>query len=104
VAACLLSYQSVRIELCAHCARGPFPAAAGVPAKAFTIIYHVYNSIDQRRCHPAAACAAQRPTRIKIKAQTLAGKKVMLSLSGFPARIFQHEYDHLQVRSRLPFG
>ena len=37
-----------------------------------------------------------RPTRVKIKAQDLEGKKFQLGLTGFPARIFQHEYDHLE--------
>lgn len=37
-----------------------------------------------------------RPTRIKIKAQDLTGKKFTVSLNGLPARIFQHEFDHLE--------
>ncbi len=40
----------------------------------------------------------QRPTKVKIKAQDATGKKFQLTLSGWRARIFQHEYDHLQVR------
>lgn len=42
----------------------------------------------------------QRPTRVKVKAQDATGKKISLNLSGFAARIFQHEYDHLQVRKQ----
>lgn len=38
----------------------------------------------------------QRPKAIKIKAKDVNGKAVKLTLNGFPARIFQHEYDHLQ--------
>lgn len=37
----------------------------------------------------------QRPTRIKIKAQDVDGKTVRLTLEGFEARVFQHEFDHL---------
>lgn len=37
-----------------------------------------------------------RPTRVKVRAQDLTGKRFTFALSGFPARIFQHEYDHLQ--------
>ncbi|KAI3438535.1 hypothetical protein D9Q98_000963 [Chlorella vulgaris] len=37
----------------------------------------------------------ERPSKVKVKAQDLNGKKFTISLSGFPARIFQHEYDHL---------
>jgi peptide deformylase len=61
------------------------------------------------RCRNAAQGAAsarsplcspplQRPTKVRVKAQDLTGKKFTLNLSGFPARIFQHEYDHLDGR------
>lgn len=46
-------------------------------------------------------CSMQRPTQVKVKAQALDGSKFSLTLTGFPARIFQHEYDHLQVASCL---
>lgn len=39
----------------------------------------------------------QRSTTVKVKAQDENGAKVSLSLTDFQARIFQHEYDHLQV-------
>lgn len=38
----------------------------------------------------------QRSTTVRVKAQTPKGEKVTLVLKGLPARIFQHEYDHLQ--------
>lgn len=34
---------------------------------------------------------------MKIRAQDVKGETVMLTLTGWQARIFQHEYDHLQV-------
>ncbi|XP_057820998.2 peptide deformylase 1B, chloroplastic/mitochondrial isoform X2 [Cryptomeria japonica] len=37
-----------------------------------------------------------RPLSVKIEAQKLTGKKFTLKLKEFHARIFQHEYDHLQ--------
>lgn len=37
-----------------------------------------------------------RPSKVKVKAQDLTGKKFTVSISGFAARIFQHEFDHLQ--------
>lgn len=37
----------------------------------------------------------QRPTSIKIKAQDVDGKRFKLALKGWTARVFQHEYDHL---------
>lgn len=33
---------------------------------------------------------------MRVKAQDLSGKKFTFNLSGFAARVFQHEYDHLQ--------
>ena len=38
----------------------------------------------------------QRPSKVRVKAQDLTGKKFVINISGFPARVFQHEYDHLQ--------
>ena len=43
----------------------------------------------------------QRPNTVKIKAQDENGAKVSLSLTDWQARIFQHEYDHLQVSLTL---
>ncbi|DBA87641.1 hypothetical protein WJX77_012101 [Trebouxia sp. C0004] len=37
-----------------------------------------------------------RPNTVRIKAQDETGAKVCLSLTDWQARIFQHEYDHLQ--------
>jgi peptide deformylase len=37
----------------------------------------------------------QRPTGVQIEAQTLLGTKFKMTLDGFEARVFQHEYDHL---------
>lgn len=36
-----------------------------------------------------------RPDKVDIRYTELNGSPAVLSLSGFPARIFQHEYDHL---------
>ncbi|KAL6773792.1 PDF1B [Auxenochlorella protothecoides x Auxenochlorella symbiontica] len=38
----------------------------------------------------------ERPTKVTIRAHDEFGKRFKLTLSGWPARIFQHEYDHLQ--------
>ncbi|KAI4348175.1 hypothetical protein L6164_008930 [Bauhinia variegata] len=38
----------------------------------------------------------QRPESIKIDARDASGTRFSLNLSGLPARIFQHEFDHLQ--------
>ncbi|MFQ6611358.1 MAG: peptide deformylase [Fidelibacterota bacterium] len=36
-----------------------------------------------------------RHVGIEVKARTVAGKSLKLKLTGFLARVFQHEYDHL---------
>jgi hypothetical protein len=43
----------------------------------------------------------QRSTKIEVRYQDLQGQQQEMQLAGFEARIFQHEYDHLQVRLRL---
>lgn len=39
----------------------------------------------------------ERSTEIVVKAQDAKGQPVSLTLKGFVARVFQHEFDHLQV-------
>jgi len=39
----------------------------------------------------------QRPKSVRIDAQDIKGKKFSLNLKEWQARIFQHEYDHLEV-------
>ncbi|KAL6507308.1 Peptide deformylase 1B, chloroplastic [Orobanche gracilis] len=38
----------------------------------------------------------QRPDALHVDAQDLAGASFEVNLTGLPARVFQHEYDHLQ--------
>ena len=45
--------------------------------------------------------AAQRAYRVKVRAQDLAGQPLTLTLTDWRARIFQHEFDHLQVHLNL---
>merc|ERR1712216_341663 len=44
---------------------------------------------------PAIYAEVERPTGVQIEAQNLSGKKFKMTLDGFEARVFQHEYDHL---------
>ncbi|XP_073294034.1 peptide deformylase 1B, chloroplastic isoform X1 [Primulina huaijiensis] len=37
----------------------------------------------------------QRPDSLKVEAQDITGAEFELNLTGLPARVFQHEYDHL---------
>ena len=41
---------------------------------------------------------------VEIKAQDLKGAKFKVKLMNWQARIFQHEYDHLQVSNILLFS
>ena len=41
----------------------------------------------------------QRPKSIRIDAQDIKGKKFSINLKEWQARIFQHEYDHLEVNA-----
>ena len=41
----------------------------------------------------------ERSLRCKVKYQDSKGKKKTMQLEGWQARIFQHEYDHLEVRA-----
>lgn len=47
-----------------------------------------------------AAGLLQRSHKVKVRAQNVKGETLMLTLNGWQARIFQHEYDHLQVSHR----
>lgn len=44
-----------------------------------------------------AIVSLQRPESVKIEAQDVTGAKIKVKLSGLPARVFQHEFDHLLV-------
>ena len=54
---------------------------------------------DEEGClsFPGIYAEVQRPVSVKVKAQDLQGKKISLQLKDFEARVFQHEFDHLQV-------
>lgn len=43
----------------------------------------------------------QRPESVKVDARDINGARFTVNLSGLPARVFQHEYDHLEVLIRL---
>ena len=46
-------------------------------------------------------CAMQRITKVKVKFQDLQGRTATMDLDEFPARIFLHEFDHLQASHML---
>ncbi|XP_030469982.2 peptide deformylase 1B, chloroplastic/mitochondrial [Syzygium oleosum] len=45
---------------------------------------------------PGIYADVQRPEAVKIDALDISGARFTVSLSGLPARVFQHEFDHLQ--------
>ncbi|CAL6412885.1 unnamed protein product [Bathycoccus prasinos] len=44
---------------------------------------------------PKIYAEVERPMGVKIEAQDVEGNKFKMTLEGFEARVFQHEYDHL---------
>jgi peptide deformylase len=44
---------------------------------------------------PGVTVSMRRSVRARLKAQTLTGERIELSAEGMPARIWQHEIDHL---------
>jgi len=54
------------------------------------------NPIPRSMCCPSV-WFMQRSSKIEVRYQDLQGQQQEMQLSGFVARIFQHEYDHLQV-------
>jgi peptide deformylase len=55
------------------------------------------TDIEQEGClsFPEMGGDVQRSKWIKVEAQNLKGKKIKKKFTGWEARIFQHEYDHL---------
>ncbi|KAG6505902.1 hypothetical protein ZIOFF_031215 [Zingiber officinale] len=45
---------------------------------------------------PGIYADVERPASIKVDARDINGARFRVNLSGLPARIFQHEFDHLQ--------
>ena len=45
---------------------------------------------------PDIYAEVERPDGCKVTAQTVTGETVELTFEGFPSRVIQHEYDHLQ--------
>ncbi|WP_428389762.1 peptide deformylase [Mucisphaera sp.] len=45
---------------------------------------------------PDITCAVRRPITATIEAQNEQGETITLTAEGFPARVWQHEYDHLE--------
>jgi len=41
---------------------------------------------------------AQRPVGVTVQYDTISGESRKMRIDGFNARVFQHEFDHLQVR------
>ncbi|XP_073294035.1 peptide deformylase 1B, chloroplastic isoform X2 [Primulina huaijiensis] len=44
---------------------------------------------------PGIYADVERPDSLKVEAQDITGAEFELNLTGLPARVFQHEYDHL---------
>lgn len=53
------------------------------------------NDIEGCLSVPGIYGRVSRPLKVKIKAQDENGNPIRLSLEGFPARVLQHEIDHM---------
>ncbi|GMI36392.1 hypothetical protein TrRE_jg11938 [Triparma retinervis] len=55
------------------------------------------RSVDEEGClsFPGMQGKVERPKWIKVEGMNLKGKKLKKKFTGFEARVFQHEYDHL---------
>ena len=51
--------------------------------------------------YPGLTLGVKRPTDIKVKFQNDKGEWCEMQLGGITARIFQHEYDHMEGKSFL---
>lgn len=45
---------------------------------------------------PGIYADVKRPATVKVDARDITGERFKVNLSGLPARVFQHEFDHLQ--------
>lgn len=45
---------------------------------------------------PGIFAEIERPDRCRVKALDVQGKPIEMELEGFPSRVVQHEYDHLE--------
>merc|ERR1719512_258566 len=52
-------------------------------------------SVEECLSFPGVKGAVSRPSWVEVEAQTVDGRKRLMRLEGFEARLFQHEYDHL---------
>lgn len=64
---------------------------------------HAHTHAGQQASRGEFLCAGeQRAYRVKVRAQDLTGQPLTLTLTDWRARIFQHEFDHLQVPPCVP--
>ncbi|KAI3908628.1 hypothetical protein MKW92_042381 [Papaver armeniacum] len=62
------------------------------------------SKVSQKKVHFEEGCLSfpgiyadvERPESVKIDARDISGERFTISLSKLPARIFQHEFDHLE--------
>jgi len=64
------------------------------------------KEVDSEMCLsvPEFSVDVPRSLRLLIRGVTLQGKEIELEIEGFPARIFQHEIDHLDGKVILDYA
>ena len=71
------------------------PPDAAFPGSSTDPFARPAHSVTQPPPHLLCRVSSQRPTSVQVEAQNVRGKKFKMTLDGFEARVFQHEYDHL---------
>lgn len=94
--------------LCGHLIRWQLPcwwtgrssytlAGASAVTDATAALQSVIDFILSKKAVSLLCCVSQRPLKVKIKAQDINGNKIHRTFNDpWVARVFQHEYDHLQ--------
>lgn len=94
-------YVSKRIIIVASRSNPRYPDAPEMDAIVMVnpeiVSFSSEKNVGEEGCLSVADQRAEveRATNIQVKYQTLAGESVQQNFSGFPARIVQHEVDHL---------
>lgn len=76
---------------------GKNPSSFGVYINPEILTFSGESELDSEGCFsvPGLVGVVPRAKNVTVKARNLTGKEVLLELSGFSARVFQHEIDHI---------
>lgn len=67
----------------------------------YSIDNETVKDIEGCLSFPTVWLKIERQLRVQIQAYTVTGESFELGVSGFPARVIQHEYEHLSSKTML---